>query len=105
MNIRPKADAYSNRHRRERNEIGRTFGMTYYSPARTIGADFGVLFPDDGLTDRLASDSFYFAMAAARFTRRERRATFAATGHAPAMLVSNGQKSARDGSRKRRGIH
>jgi PAS domain S-box-containing protein len=110
----------------------------YYSPARTIGGDFGVVFPhsDEALTilmcdvsghgissalmanriysetlhalerkagpgvmlrrvhdfvhDRLETDGFYFTMAAVRFTRRGRRATFAAAGHPPAMLVSNG---------------
>ncbi len=112
--------------------------VTYYSPARTIGGDFGVVFPDtdEGLTvlvcdvaghgigsalmanriysetlhalerkagpgtmlrrihdfvhDRLATDSFYFTMAAVRFTKHGRRATFAAAGHPPAMLVSSG---------------
>jgi sigma-B regulation protein RsbU (phosphoserine phosphatase) len=112
---------------------------TYYSPARTIGGDFGVVFPhsDEVLTvlmcdvsghgigsalmanriysetlhalerkagpdimlrrvhdfvhDRLETDGFYFTMAAVRFTRRGRRATFAAAGHPPAILVSNGR--------------
>jgi sigma-B regulation protein RsbU (phosphoserine phosphatase) len=35
-------------------------------------------------------DSFYFTMAAARFVERGRRLTFAAAGHPPAILVSNG---------------
>jgi len=111
---------------------------TYYSPARTIGGDFGVVFPDsdEGLTvlvcdvsghgigsalmanriysetlhqlerkagpgtmlrnihdfvhDRLATDSFYFTMAAVRLSMRGRRAAFAAAGHPPALLLSNG---------------
>ena len=111
---------------------------TYYNAARTIGGDFGVVFPhtDEALSillcdvsghgigsalmanriysetlhqlerksgpsavlrrvhefvhDRLAIDTFYFTMAAVRFTMRGRRATFAAAGHPPAMLVSNG---------------
>ena len=111
---------------------------TYYNPARTIGGDFGVVFPhsDDVLTvlmcdvsghgigsalmanriysetlhqlerkvgpdtllrhvhdfvhDRIATDGFYFTMAAMRFSRCGRRATFAAAGHPPAMLVSSG---------------
>ena len=111
---------------------------TYYSPARTIGGDFGVVFPhsDEVLTilmcdvsghgigpalmanriysetlhqlerkakpgsllrhlhdfvhDRLATAGFYFTMAAVRFSLRGRRASFAAAGHPPAMLVSNG---------------
>jgi len=111
---------------------------TYYSPARSIGGDFGVVFPhnDETLTilmcdvsghgigsalmanriytetlhqlerkaepgtmlrhvhdfvhDRLATDSFFFTMAAVRFSMRGRRANFAAAGHPPAMLLSNG---------------
>lgn len=110
----------------------------YYSPARTIGGDFGVVFPhgEERLSllvcdvsghgigsalvanriysetlhelenntepgkllrrlhnfvhDRLAVDGFYFTMAAGRFFQRGRRMTFAAAGHPPAMLVSNG---------------
>lgn len=111
---------------------------SYYSPARTIGGDFGVVFPDsdealtilmcdvsghgigsalmanriysetlhalerkagpgvmlrrvhDFVHDRLETDGFYFTMSAIRFTGRGRRASFAAGGHPPAMLVSNG---------------
>ena len=110
---------------------------TYFNPARTIGGDFGVVFPhgDEALSilmcdvsghgigsalianriysetlhqlerktgpttvlrrvhdfvhDHLATDGFYFTMAAVRFTMRGRCATFAAAGHPPAMLVSN----------------
>ena len=111
---------------------------TYYSPARTIGGDFGIVFPqsDEALTilmcdvsghgigsalmanriysetlhqlerkvgpdtllrhvhdfvhDRIATDGFYFTMAALRFSQRGRRMAFAAAGHPPAMLVSSG---------------
>jgi len=42
------------------------------------------------VTDRLAQDDFYFTMAAARFRQCGRRMSFAAAGHPPAMLVSNG---------------
>ena len=111
---------------------------TYYSPARTIGGDFGVVFPhsDEVLTvlmcdvsghgigsalmanriysetlhqlerkvgpdtllrhvhdfvhDRIATDGFYFTMAAVRFSQRGRRMAFAAAGHPPAMLASKG---------------
>ena len=111
---------------------------SYYSPARTIGGDFGVVFPHgdevlsillcdvsghgigsalmanriysetlhqlernsspvsllrhvhDFVHDRLATDSFYFTMAAVRFSMRGRRANFAAAGHPPAMLLSDG---------------
>jgi PAS domain S-box-containing protein len=111
---------------------------SYYSPARTIGGDFGVVFPHghenlsilmcdvsghgigsalmanriysetlhqlerktspgsllrhvhDFVHDRLETDGFYFTMAAVRFTMRGHRATYAAAGHPPAMLVSNG---------------
>jgi PAS domain S-box-containing protein len=110
----------------------------YYSPARTIGGDFGVVFPhsDEALTilmcdvsghgissalmanriysetlhalerkagpgimlrrihdfvhSHLETDGFYFTMAAMRFSKSGRRATFAAGGHPPAILVSNG---------------
>ena len=110
----------------------------YYSPARTIGGDFGVVFPhnNEALTilmcdvsghgissalmanriysetlhtlerkagpgimlrrvhdfvhGHLETDGFYFTMAAMRFSRCGRRATFAAAGHPPAILVSNG---------------
>ena len=109
---------------------------TYYSPAHTIGGDFGVVFPhsDEVLTilmcdvsghgigsalmanriysetlhqlqrkagpgtmlrrihdfvhDRIATDGFYFTMIAVRLSMRGRRASFAAAGHPPAMLVS-----------------
>jgi phosphoserine phosphatase RsbU/P len=110
----------------------------YYSPARTIGGDFGVVFPhsDEALTilmcdvtghgigsalmanriysetlhalerkagpgimlrrvhdfvrNRLETDGFYFTMAAVRFSQRGRRMAFAAAGHPPALLLSNG---------------
>jgi phosphoserine phosphatase RsbU/P len=109
---------------------------TYYCPARTIGGDFGVVFPhcDEGLTilmcdvsghgigsalmanriysetlhqlerkagpgtmlrrihdfvhDRIATGGFYLTMVAVRLSMCGRRATFAAAGHPPAMLVS-----------------
>jgi PAS domain S-box-containing protein len=110
---------------------------TYYSPARTIGGDFGIVLPHSHdvlnvvlcdvtghgigsalLANRIysetlhelegaygpgsmlrhvhefvythvATDGLYFSMAAARFTQRGRRLTFAAAGHPPAMHVSN----------------
>src|SRR5262252_4064261 len=110
----------------------------YYSPARTIGGDFGVVLPHgdellsllvcdvsghgigsalvanriysetlhelerntgpgmllrrlhDFVHDRIAPDGFYFTMAAGHFVQRGRRLAFAAAGHPPAMLVSNG---------------
>jgi sigma-B regulation protein RsbU (phosphoserine phosphatase) len=40
--------------------------------------------------DRIAVDGFYFTMAAARFSRHGRHVTFAASGHPPAILVSDG---------------
>src|SRR5215467_1792591 len=109
---------------------------THYSPAHTIGGDFGIVFPhnDEALTilmcdvsghgigsalianriysetlnqlerevtpgcllqhlhdfarARLATDGFFLTMAAVRFSVRGRRATFAAGGHPPAMLLS-----------------
>jgi PAS domain S-box-containing protein len=40
--------------------------------------------------DYIGLDGFYFTMAAARLVQRGRRLTFAAAGHPPAILVSNG---------------
>jgi PAS domain S-box-containing protein len=40
--------------------------------------------------DRLAQEDFYFTMAAARFRQFGHRMSFAAAGHPPAILVSNG---------------
>lgn len=40
--------------------------------------------------DYLGSNGFYFTMAVARYVQRGRRLTFAAGGHPPAILVSNG---------------
>jgi len=110
----------------------------YYSPARTIGGDFGIVLPHgdeflnlilcdvsghgigsalmasriysetlhalerrtepggllqhlhDFVHDRIAQEGFYFTMAAAQFRQCGRRMTFAAAGHPPAILVSNG---------------
>lgn len=110
----------------------------YYSPARTIGGDFGVVLPQHDkfldvvvcdvsghgvgsalmanriysetlhalehagqpakllqrlhafVHDRIPQDDFFFTMAAARFTEGGRRMAFAAGGHPPAILVSNG---------------
>lgn len=109
----------------------------YYSPASTIGGDFGVVLPHgDELSllvcdvsghglcsalvanriyaetmhelkrnaglgsmlgrlhafvhDHIGLDGFYFTMAAGRFVQRGRRLTFAAAGHPPAILISNG---------------
>jgi sigma-B regulation protein RsbU (phosphoserine phosphatase) len=111
---------------------------TYYSPAHTIGGDFGIVFPSidealsvvmcdvsghgigsalmanrmyseilhaldrkvgpstvlkqlhDFVRNRIPVDSFYFTMAAARFSQSGRHVAFAAAGHPPAMLLSNG---------------
>jgi serine phosphatase RsbU (regulator of sigma subunit) len=110
---------------------------THYSPADTIGGDFGIVFPhsDEVLTilmcdvsghgigsalvanriysetlhqlergatptdllrqlhdsaqTRIATDGFFFTLAAVRFSMGGRRATFAGAGHPPAMHVSN----------------
>jgi len=42
------------------------------------------------VNDRLAQGDFYFTIAAARFRQCGRRMSFAAAGHPPAILVSNG---------------
>jgi PAS domain S-box-containing protein len=111
---------------------------TYYSPARTIGGDFGVVLPDgndrldvlvgdvtghgigsalvanriysetlhelecapgpgsllrrlhDFVHGRIATEGFYFTMAAVRFRQRGRHMSYAGAGNPPAMLVSQG---------------
>jgi PAS domain S-box-containing protein len=110
----------------------------FYSPARTIGGDFGVVLPhgDDFLSivlsdvsghgigsalvanriysetfhavqrktepgsllqrlhnfvrDYIAVDGFFFTMAAARFSQHGSHVTYAAAGHPPAILISDG---------------
>ena len=110
----------------------------YYSPARRIGGDFGIVLPHgeeflhlvmcdvsghgvgaalmanriysetfdalerrigpgtllqrlhEFVENRIPVDGFYFTMAAARFSQHGRRVSFAAAGHPPAILVSNG---------------
>jgi PAS domain S-box-containing protein len=110
----------------------------YYSPASTIGGDFGVVLPDGNdrlnvlvgdvsghgigsalmanriysetlhelecalgpgsllqhlhyfVHRRIATDGFYFTMAAVRFSQRGRRMSYAGAGNPPAMLVSQG---------------
>jgi PAS domain S-box-containing protein len=42
------------------------------------------------VSDRLAQEGFYFTMAASRFRQSGHRMSFAAAGHPPAILVSNG---------------
>ena len=111
---------------------------THYSPAHTIGGDFGIVFPhndevltilmcdvsghgigsalmanriysetlhqlergatpsdllrhlDDVAHTRIATDGFYFTLAAVRFSMGGRRASFVGGGHPPAMHVTNG---------------
>ena len=111
----------------------------YYSPAHTIGGDFGVILPQgdeylklvvcdvsghgvgsalmanriyaevlheieyktgpgtllkrlhDFVQSRIPLEGFFFTMAIARFGQRGRHVSFAAAGHPPAMLVSNGE--------------
>jgi PAS domain S-box-containing protein len=44
----------------------------------------------DFVHDRIPVDGFYFTMSATRFSRQGHRVTFAAGGHPPAILLSNG---------------
>jgi len=110
----------------------------YYSPARRIGGDFGIVLPHgeeflhlvmcdvsghgvgaalmanriysetfdaldrrigpgillrqlhEFVENRIPVDGFYFTMAAARFSQHGHRVTFAAAGHPPAILISDG---------------
>jgi PAS domain S-box-containing protein len=109
----------------------------HYSPASTIGGDFGIVLPQGDelnllicdvsghgigsalvanriyaeslhqlksraglgtllqhlhafVRDYIGLDGFYFTMAVARFVEQGHRLTFAAAGHPPAILISNG---------------
>jgi serine phosphatase RsbU (regulator of sigma subunit) len=69
----------------------RIYSETLHQLERKAGPSAVLRRVHEFVHDRLAIDSFYFTMAAVRFTMRGRRATFAAAGHPPAMLVSKGR--------------
>jgi PAS domain S-box-containing protein len=68
----------------------RIYSETLHQLERKVGPDTLLRHVHDFVHDRIATDGFYFTMAAMRFSRCGRRATFAAAGHPPAMLVSSG---------------
>jgi sigma-B regulation protein RsbU (phosphoserine phosphatase) len=68
----------------------RIYSETLHQLERKIGPGAMLRQLHDFVHDRLAIDGFYFTMAAVRFSRNGHRASFAAGGHPPAMLVSNG---------------
>jgi serine phosphatase RsbU (regulator of sigma subunit) len=68
----------------------RIYSETLHQLERKVGPDTLLRHVHDFVHDRIATDGFYFTMAAMRFSRCGRCATFAAAGHPPAMLVSSG---------------
>jgi PAS domain S-box-containing protein len=68
----------------------RIYSETLHALERRAGPAIWLRRLHDFVHDRIALDSFYFTMAAARFFRHGHRVTFAAAGHPPAILVSNG---------------
>jgi len=68
----------------------RIYSETLHQLERKTGPGAMLRHLHDFVHDRLAIDGFYFTMAAVRFSMNGRRASFAAGGHPPAMLVSNG---------------
>jgi serine phosphatase RsbU (regulator of sigma subunit) len=68
----------------------RIYSETLHQLERKAGPGTMLRRIHDFVHDRIATDSFYFTMAAVRLSMRGRRATFAAAGHPPAMLVSKG---------------
>ena len=68
----------------------RIYSETLHELERQTGPGILLRRLHDFVHDRIAPDGFYFTMAAGRFVQGGRRLAFAATGHPPAMLVSNG---------------
>jgi len=68
----------------------RIYSETLHALERKAGPGIMLRRVHDFVRDRLGTDGFYFTMAAVRFSRCGRRASFAAGGHPPAMLVSGG---------------
>jgi PAS domain S-box-containing protein len=68
----------------------RIYSETFDALERRMGPGTLLRRLHDFVHDRIAVDGFYFTMAAARFSRHGRHMTFAAAGHPPGMLVSNG---------------
>jgi serine phosphatase RsbU (regulator of sigma subunit) len=66
----------------------RIYSETLHQLERKAGPGSVLRRIHDFVHDHLAADGFYFTMAAVRLSMRGRRATFAAAGHPPAILVS-----------------
>ncbi len=68
----------------------RIYSETLHQLERKAGPETMLRRIHDFVHDRIATDGFYFTMAAVRFSQRGRRMAFAAAGHPPAMLASKG---------------
>ena len=68
----------------------RIYSEALHQLERKVGPGTLLRHVHDFVHDRIATDGFYFTMAAVRFTQRGRRMAFAAAGHPPAMLASKG---------------
>jgi PAS domain S-box-containing protein len=69
---------------------GRIYSETLHALGRRIALAALLHRLHGFVIDHLAQDDFYFTMAAARFRQSGHRMSFAAAGHPPAILVSNG---------------
>jgi phosphoserine phosphatase RsbU/P len=68
----------------------RIYSETFDALERRIGPGILLRRLHEFVENRIPVDGFYFTMAAARFSQQGRRVSFAAAGHPPAILVSNG---------------
>jgi sigma-B regulation protein RsbU (phosphoserine phosphatase) len=68
----------------------RIYSETLHQLERKVGPNTLLRHVHNFVRDRIATDGFYFTMAAVRFSQRGRRMAFAAAGHPPAIVASNG---------------
>ena len=68
----------------------RIYSETLHELERNAGPGIMLQRLHNFVYDHLAAGGFCFTMAAARFSHNGRRVTFAAAGHPPAMIVSDG---------------
>ena len=68
----------------------RIYSETLHELERNAGPGIMLQRLHNFVYDHLAAEGFCFTMAAARFSHNGRRVTFAAAGHPPAMIVSDG---------------
>jgi len=68
----------------------RIYSETLHQLERKVGPETLLRHVHDFVRDRIATDGFFFTMAAVRFSERGRHMAFAAAGHPPAILASKG---------------